>query len=107
MPAAMSRTPPIRSGSCAEAGAIAAMVQAGERRITEILVLGGGERPCTPCGGCRQRLAEFAGPETPVHVVGPEGPRLETRLGDLLPHGFTLSAPPTRSPADDRPETSP
>src|SRR5918992_5384318 len=43
-------------GTCAETGAIAAMVAAGERRIVEALVLAAGERLCTPCGGCRQRL---------------------------------------------------
>ena len=48
---------------CAEAGAIAAMVAAGGRRIAAVLVLAGGPALCPPCGGCRQRLAEFAGPE--------------------------------------------
>ncbi len=81
-------------GGCAETAAIAAMVQAGEQRIIEVLVLGGGDSPCTPCGGCRQRLAEFAGPETPVHVCGPEGLRLATTLGELLPYGFTLETTP-------------
>ena len=47
-------------GSCAEAGAIAAMALAGERRIAEILVVGDGDGLCTPCGGCRQRIREFA-----------------------------------------------
>ena len=47
-------------GSCAEAGAIAAMVAGGERRIAEILVVGDGENLVTPCGGCRQRIREFA-----------------------------------------------
>ncbi|MDJ0611653.1 MAG: cytidine deaminase [Kiloniellales bacterium] len=77
-------------GQCAEAGAIGAMVAAGERRIAEVVVLAGGEPLCTPCGGCRQRLAEFAGPETPVHVCGPDGLRASFSLGELLPHGFTF-----------------
>ena len=47
-------------GACAEAGAIAAMALAGDRRIAEILVIGDGEALCTPCGGCRQRIREFA-----------------------------------------------
>ncbi len=47
-------------GACAEAGAISAMALAGERRIAEILVIGDGEELCTPCGGCRQRIREFA-----------------------------------------------
>ena len=49
-------------GFCAEAGAIAAMALAGERRIAEILVVGDGDALCTPCGGCRQRIREFADP---------------------------------------------
>jgi cytidine deaminase len=94
-------------GGCAEAAAIAAMVQAGERRITEILVIGGGEKPCTPCGGCRQRLAEFAAPETPVHVCAPDGLRLDTSLGELLPHGFTLDAASARAAGPEKPEERP
>ena len=75
-------------GSCAEAGAIAAMAAAGERRIAEILVIGDGEALCTPCGGCRQRIREFADASTPVHVAGPEGVRRTFTLGELLPESF-------------------
>lgn len=77
-------------GQCAEAGAIGAMVAAGGRRIVEVAVVGGGEHgPCSPCGGCRQRLAEFAAADAPVHLAGPTGGvRLTTTLGALLPHGF-------------------
>jgi xanthosine phosphorylase len=75
-------------GQCAEAGAIGAMVAAGERRIVEVAVVGGGEALCSPCGGCRQRLAEFAAADVPVHLAGPEGVRLTTTLGELLPRGF-------------------
>ena len=49
------------------------MVAAGERAIAEFALVGGGEALCTPCGGCRQRLAEFGRPETPVHLAGPDG----------------------------------
>jgi xanthosine phosphorylase len=80
-------------GNCAEASAIAAMVAAGERQITEALVLAAGERLCTPCGGCRQRLAEFAGPDVPVHLCGPQGLRRTVTLGELLPLSFALGAP--------------
>ena len=59
-PAATSRTSPIREGTCAEAGAIAAMVAAGAREIAEVLVVADSPTPVTPCGGCRQKLAEFA-----------------------------------------------
>ena len=75
-------------GACAEAGAISAMALAGERGIAEILVIGDGEVLCTPCGGCRQRIREFAAPETPVHVAGPEGLRLTLTLAGLLPYSF-------------------
>ena len=75
-------------GTCAEAGAIAAMVSAGERRISAVLVLGAGEPLVTPCGTCRQRIREFAAPETPIHVAGPEGVRRSFRLDELLPFSF-------------------
>jgi xanthosine phosphorylase len=79
-------------GNCAEASAIAAMVTAGERRIAELLVIAGGERLCTPCGGCRQRLAEFADPDLPIRLCSPEGPRESTTLGALLPLAFDLGS---------------
>jgi cytidine deaminase len=75
-------------GACAEAMAIGAMALAGERRIAEILVVGDGEGLCTPCGGCRQRIREFADAATPIHVAGPEGVRASFTLGELLPHAF-------------------
>jgi cytidine deaminase len=75
-------------GTCAEAGAIAAMVAAGESRIAAVLVLGEGDALVTPCGGCRQRLREFAAPETPVHAAGPDGIRRSFTLGELLPFSF-------------------
>lgn len=78
-------------GLCAEAAAIAAMVAAGEQRIVEALVVGGGDRPITPCGGCRQRLAEFADAATPVHGVSAAGAFCLSRLGDLLPDAFALA----------------
>jgi len=75
-------------GSCAEAGAIAAMVAAGGRRIAAALVVGEGAALVTPCGACRQRLREFAREDTPVHVCGPEGLRRSFTLGELLPVSF-------------------
>jgi cytidine deaminase len=75
-------------GSCAEAGAISAMIAAGESRIAEIVVMGEGDILCTPCGGCRQRIREFAGPDTPVHIAGPEGIRKRLTLEELLPFSF-------------------
>jgi cytidine deaminase len=81
-------------GTCAEAGAIAAMRLAGDEAIAEILVLGWTDaRPdtpglTTPCGGCRQRIREFAEPSTPIHVAGPEGVRRSFTLEALLPESF-------------------
>ncbi|MBV9290377.1 MAG: cytidine deaminase [Hyphomicrobiales bacterium] len=75
-------------GVCAETSAIAAMAAAGERRIKEICVVGDGEALCTPCGGCRQRIREFADGETLVHVAGIEGVRRSFRLAELLPESF-------------------
>ena len=77
-------------GWCAEATAIGAMVMAGGGRIAEICVWADSARPCTPCGGCRQKLAEFGGPETIVISAGPGGERGRWRLGALLPEAFDL-----------------
>ena len=75
-------------GACAEAGAIAAMALAGERRIVDIVVVGDGEGLCTPCGGCRQRIREFADATTRIHVAGLAGLRASFALEELLPHSF-------------------
>ena len=75
-------------GTCAEAGAISTMLAAGESRIAEIVVMGEGENLVTPCGGCRQRIREFAAPETPIHIAGPEGIRKSFTLEELLPFSF-------------------
>ena len=56
-------------GTCAEAGAIAAMAMAGGRRIVEVVVAGGGAMPCTPCGGCRQKIREFGAADTAIRMV--------------------------------------
>ncbi|ABN75366.1 cytidine deaminase [[Luteovulum] sphaeroides subsp. megalophilum] len=75
-------------GTCAEAGAIAAMVAAGETRIAEILVIADSPEPVPPCGGCRQKIAEFAGPEVPVTLCTIDGQSLRTSVADLLPGSF-------------------
>lgn len=75
-------------GTCAEAGALAAMVAAGERRIAEILIFGDGEGLVTPCGACRQRIREFADAGVCIHVAGPEGVRRTFTLDELLPLAF-------------------
>ncbi|WP_108502249.1 cytidine deaminase [Paracoccus indicus] len=75
-------------GTCAEAGAIAAMVAAGETRLTEVTVIADSPSPVPPCGGCRQKLAEFADADVPVVLATTAGARLETTVGDLLPGRF-------------------
>ncbi|WP_187369344.1 cytidine deaminase [Baekduia soli] len=76
---------------CAEAAAIGALVAAGATAIREVAVMADTEL-IVPCGGCRQRLAEFAGPDVPVHLCGPEGVRRTVTLGELLPLAFDLEA---------------
>ena len=76
-------------GLCAEATAIAAMILAGEKHIAEILVVGDGKQLCSPCGGCRQKLSEFAQDTTPVHICDPQGVRETTTMGELLPVAFS------------------
>ena len=75
-------------GTCAEAGALAAMVAAGEREVAAVAVIAGGADPVPPCGGCRQKLAEFAGPDVPVTLATTGGARRATTVGELLPGAF-------------------
>ena len=75
-------------GSCAEQAAIVAMVGAGERTIAAVLVVGDGAALVTPCGGCRQRIREFAAKDVPIHIAGPEGVRTSFTLEALLPESF-------------------
>ncbi len=76
------------TGTCAEAGAVAAMILGGARRIEAVLVIGDGTPLCTPCGNCRQRLREFAQPSTPIHVADHNGVRQSFTLDQLLPFSF-------------------
>ncbi|MCX7889827.1 MAG: cytidine deaminase [Rhodobacteraceae bacterium] len=75
-------------GTCAEAGAIAAMVAAGETELTEVAVIADAPRPVPPCGGCRQKLAEFAAQEAVVTLATVGGAVSVTTVGELLPGGF-------------------
>ena len=76
-------------GTCAEAGAIAAMIAAGEKEILEIFIVADSPSPVSPCGGCRQKLAEFSKPSTQVHLANLHGVLESHTLGDLLPHSFS------------------
>ena len=75
-------------GTCAEAGAIAAMIAAGDSRIAEVAVIANSPAPVPPCGGCRQKLAEFAGGDVAVTLATTAGQTLRTTVADLLPGAF-------------------
>jgi len=75
-------------GTCAEAGAIAAMIAAGDKRIAEIAVIADCPSPVPPCGGCRQKLAEFADGDVKVTLATTSGQVLETTVAELLPGAF-------------------
>lgn len=76
-------------GVCAEAGAISAMVLAGQQQIEEVVVIADAAL-CTPCGGCRQKLKEFAGGSVKVHIANLDGIRRTFTIDELLPAGFQL-----------------
>ncbi|MCB2094147.1 MAG: cytidine deaminase [Rhodobacteraceae bacterium] len=78
-------------GTCAEAGAIAAMVAAGETVLTEVCVIADSPEPVPPCGGCRQKLAEFGGPDVPVTLATIGGVVAKTTIGALLPGSFSAA----------------
>lgn len=78
-------------GTCAEAGAIAAMVAAGETRLREVYVIASSDRPVPPCGGCRQKLAEFGAADVPVTLATADGTETQTTIGDLLPGAFNAA----------------
>jgi homotetrameric cytidine deaminase len=79
-------------GQCAEASAVGAMVAAGDRAITAVAVVAEKLDVCPPCGGCRQRLKEFAAPDTPVYLGRPGGAFETTTMAALLPLAFDEEA---------------
>ena len=79
-------------GWCAETSALSHMVSDGERHAVEILVIAEKKPRTTPCGGCRQRLAEFASADTPLHLCDGSGIAETVTLGDLLPKSFDLES---------------
>jgi cytidine deaminase len=76
-------------GTCADAGAIAAMCAAGDREIAEIAVIADASAPVPPCGGCRQKIAEFAGADVVVTMSTMDGTTLQMTVAELLPGKFT------------------
>lgn len=78
-------------GTCAEAGAISAMIAAGETEIAEVAVIADAPEPVPCCGGCRQKLAEFGAPDVPVTLATTSGKATVTTIGALLPGRFDPS----------------
>ena len=76
------------SGSCAEQGAISAMINGGGRKIIEILIISEGQNLITPCGACRQRIREFADKNTKIHLANPDGIQQTYTIAELLPASF-------------------
>lgn len=91
-------------GVCAEAGALSALVLAGGTRLQAVLVVGAGDKLCTPCGGCRQKLREFGSDTLPVLIADPSGLRAQFTLGELLPESF---GPDHLDPAPSSPQGAP
>ena len=75
-------------GTCAEAGAIAAMIAAGDTKIAEIAVIADSPSPVPPCGGCRQKIAEFADGDVVVTLATTAGDTFVTTVAELLPGAF-------------------
>ena len=76
-------------GWCAECSAISHLIMAGAKRIAEVAVLGNGDALCTPCGGCRQKIREFAKGDVKIHCCTEQGVLLKTfTLDELLPASF-------------------
>ena len=77
-------------GTCAEAGAIAAMIAGGDTRIAAVAVIADSPQPVSPCGGCRQKIAEFADGDVIVTLATTDGTVLDTTVGKLLPGSFDV-----------------
>jgi cytidine deaminase len=76
-------------GWCAEPSAISHLIKAGGKSITEVVVIGNGDTLCTPCGGCRQKIREFAAPDVKIHCCTEDGDLIKTfTLEELLPFSF-------------------
>ncbi len=78
-------------GTCAEAGAIAAMIAAGDSRIAEICVIADSPDPVPPCGGCRQKIAEFADQSVVVTLWTTDGAAKSMTVAEMLPGVFSAA----------------
>ena len=75
-------------GWCAEPSAISAMIMGGAKKISEIAVIAEKLALCPPCGGCRQKIAEFATAKTPIYLCDETGVKKTMTMDELLPHSF-------------------
>lgn len=75
-------------GWCAEPSAISAMVMGGAKKITEIAVIAEKLALCPPCGGCRQKIAEFASADTKIYLCDEAGVQKVMTMDELLPFSF-------------------
>lgn len=75
-------------GWCAEPTAISHMIMAGNKKIVEMAVIAEKLPLCPPCGGCRQKIAEFATARTPIYLCDETGVQKTMTMEELLPHGF-------------------
>jgi cytidine deaminase len=78
-------------GQCAEASAIGAMATAGCKAIKHIVIASPTDDYCFPCGGCRQKIAEFASQDTPVTMITQNGAQQTLSVAELIPQVYTLS----------------
>ena len=88
MAAATSRTRPTRRACAPRQAPSRHWWPAGQKRVLECVVIGPGPEVITPCGGCRQKLREFAADDLPIHLCGPDGLHRTVTLGQLLPMSF-------------------
>ena len=75
-------------GWCAEPTAIGAMIMGGGRQIRELAVIAEKLPLCTPCGGCRQKISEFASADTRVYLCDDQGIQKTVTMAELLPYAF-------------------
>ena len=76
-------------GWCAEPTAISMMIMGGARKIVEMAVIAEKLPLCPPCGGCRQKIAEFATAKTPIYLCDETGVKKTMTMEELLPHSFS------------------
>ena len=75
-------------GTCAEQGAISAMIAGGDREIAEIMIIADTEELISPCGACRQRIKEFVTPQSIIHIANLQGQSRQYTIEQLMPDGF-------------------